>query len=135
MQSCHIGFRNRTFAVVGPNVAVNIEEPEHLSTLGNALPGDLPAELVTVLQKSETRKFAAKRLYFGHAIQTDNAAQFPRGILFESLGPPDSQKRQQNIINQSCSQSIEGRAKTALNFLGRREPATSNKCRHGRPNA
>src|SRR5439155_14814079 len=93
MHSCHIGFRNPTFAVAGPNVAVDIEEPEHLSTLGNALPGNLPAELVTVLQRSETREFAAKRLHFGHAIQADNTAQFSRRILFESLGPWDSQKR------------------------------------------
>jgi hypothetical protein len=37
------------FAVVGPNVAVNIEEPEHLPTLGDALPSDLTTESITAL--------------------------------------------------------------------------------------
>src|SRR5947208_618801 len=99
MHSCHISFRNSTFAVVGPNVTVNIEEPEYLAMLDDALPRNLPAQSVTVLQGSEAREFAAKRLHFGHAIQADNAAYFPRRILFESLGPWDSQKRQQNISN------------------------------------
>src|SRR6266851_5146922 len=135
MHSCHIGFRNLMFAVVGPNVAVNIEEPKHLPALDDALPGNLTAQLITVLQRSETREFAAKRFHFGHAIQADNAAQFPRGILFESLGPWDSQKRQQNISNQSCAQSVEGWAEAAVNFLGRCEQATSNERRNGQQNA
>jgi len=31
-------------------MAVNIEEAEHLSTLGNALPSDLTTELIAALQ-------------------------------------------------------------------------------------
>jgi hypothetical protein len=49
MHAGHISFRNLTFAVVGPNVAVNIEEPEYLSTFGDALPSDLAAESRTAL--------------------------------------------------------------------------------------
>ncbi len=50
MHAGHIGLRNRVFAVVGPNMAVNIEEPQHLSTLGDALPRDLTTELIAALQ-------------------------------------------------------------------------------------
>jgi hypothetical protein len=89
--------------VVGPNVAIKIEEPKHLSTLGNALPSDLTAELLTALESSEVGEFAAQSLHFGHTIQADNAAQFPRRILLESFRARNPQKRQQNISNQSCS--------------------------------
>src|SRR5260370_20060913 len=106
--------------------ADNIEEPQHLSTLSDALPSDLTTELIAALQSSETCEFSAQSLHFGHAIQADNATQFSRLILFESFGLRDPQERQQNIGHQSCSQSVERRTDAAVNFLRRRKQATSN---------
>src|SRR5258708_25245652 len=126
MHARHIGLRNRVVTVIGPNMAVNIEEPQHLSTLGDALPSDLTAELIAALQRSETCEFSAQSLHFGHAIQTDNATQFSRRILFESFGLRDPQERQQNIGHQSCSQSVKGWIEAAINFRGRRKQAAGN---------
>jgi hypothetical protein len=108
-------------------MAVNIEEPQHLAALGDPLPSDLTTELIAALQRSETCEFAAQSFHFGHAIQTDKSAQFSRRILFESLRSRDPQKRQQNIGDQSRSQSVERRPEAAVNLLGRQKQTTGNK--------
>src|SRR6266403_3080743 len=131
MHARHIGFGNLVFAVIGPNVAVYIKKTENLAPPGDALPRDFPTESIAALQSSETCEFTAQCFHFGHAIQADEATPFSRRTLFEHLRPRDPQKRQQNISNQSCAQSVKGGTEAAVNLLGHGEQATSNERRNG----
>lgn|SRR5208283_4479451 len=92
MHSCHVSLRNRVFAVVGPNMAVHTEEPERLSTFGDASPSHPTTESIATLQRSQTCEFTAQSLHFRHAIQSDKAPQFSRRTLFEGFSR-DPQKR------------------------------------------
>src|SRR5258708_6354315 len=135
MHARYIGFGNLVFAVIGPNVAVYIKKTENLAPCGDALPRDFPTESIAALQRSETCEFAAQRFHFGHAIQADETAQFSRRILLEHFRPRDPQKRQQNISNQSCAQSVKGGTEAAVNLLGHGEQATGNERWNGQQHA
>src|SRR5260370_40171266 len=45
-RSGHIGFSNGVFTVIGANMAIDVEEAEHVSVFSNALASDLPAQFM-----------------------------------------------------------------------------------------
>ena len=81
-----VGVGNRVFALVGPDMAVDIEEAHHAAPLGDAAPGQFPAEFLAGLAGRQARQFAAQRFDLGQTIQSNDASQIAGRILFQGLG-------------------------------------------------
>ena len=58
-----IAFRNTVFAVVGPNMTVDIEKPKQQVPPGDTVLGQFAAELLTGLTGCEVRQFAPQRFH------------------------------------------------------------------------
>ena len=73
-------------AVIGPHVAVDVEQPHGLGVLAHPALGEPSAELRGALARGQLPKLAPQRLCLGGAIQPQQHAQFPRRMPLQLLG-------------------------------------------------
>src|SRR5947209_2474692 len=57
-----VAFSDNVFAVVGPNMAINVKETKHAASLRDTMTGQFAAESLAGLAGCQTRQFAPQRL-------------------------------------------------------------------------
>jgi hypothetical protein len=84
-----VRLRQRALAVVGANVAVDVEEAHRIAEVADATLRESAAELGGTAEPGEPRQLAPQGLHLGRAIEPEQAAEVGRRVLLERLGALD----------------------------------------------
>ncbi len=118
-------------AVVDPDVAVDVEEPQGLPPLLDAAVGQGAPELGGLPEGGKTDEFSAHGLDFWRPVEAQDAAEVLRRTLLEAFGSLDAQERHQDERDEGGAQAVVGGAGGGAGAAGAFAHAALEECGDG----
>src|SRR5260370_14321032 len=101
-------------AVIGADMAVNVQKSHQMSALIDTQTRKLRAQLLGAMVRREAGEPAPQRLHLRRSVEPEQPAERGRVAFLEMLGPLDAQQRHEQERQQRRAQTIERRTKLTI---------------------
>ena len=105
--------------MIGPHVAVDVQEPHGLRVLADPALREPLAELRGLPPRGQLPELAAQGLHLGRSVEPQQHAEFARRMPLQLLRGANPEQRHEGQDQQRRPQAIEGLLQRAVRLLPR----------------